>query len=241
MPRVKISSFVRRARRITLASFFCAVMILLFVASQASAQSGRQRPTRRTASPPTDSAPTGREAAPTPSPTANVAARYAVYVGTYIRTTTVPLSGRTPLRTFSEGLRRAQHLTVTFGGQMNRGEAYNRARAQTTEYVVWLHLDSEITAPVRDDLDESNTDAWFLNYVIFAPRTGQIMERGRIYQRPTLAPGVVLGSPPVTATSGRRMRRLNGMPDYPALERMGREAAERVIADFDRLPPPSQP
>ena len=215
-------------------------MLTLLFAASLSAQSGRRRPPQRPEAPPVPEVTGGRDASARPSPSPS-AARYAVYLATYVRTTTVPSSGRIPLRTFTETLRRAQNLTVTVGGQLNRGEAHDRARRSESEYVVWVHLESEITAPVRDDLDQSNPDDWLLSYVIFTPRTGQIMEQGRIYQRPTYASGGVLGIPPVGASGTRRRGRIGGMPDYRALERMGREAAERIIAEFDRLPPPQQP
>jgi hypothetical protein len=243
MLRRKFQCKILNARRTFFASLFCAVMLTFLVATSLSAQSGRRRPPARPEAPPVPETTGGRETAarPSSSPSSTAATRYNVYLTTYVRSTTVPSSGRIPLRTFTETLRRAQNLTVTMGEPLNRGEAHDRARASESEYVVWVHLESEITAPVRDDLDQSNPDEWFLSYVIFTPRTGAIMEQGRVYQRPTYASGGVLGIPPIGTSGTRRRGRIGGMPDYRALERMGREAAERVIADFDRLPPQQRP
>lgn len=180
----------------------------------------------------------GRESTPSVPQTQTPAAptRYALYVATYIRSTTVSTRSGIPFRTFLERLQNSTHLSVVRGGEMNRGQARTRARSQSAEYVVWVQLDSEVTGPVSDDLDPGNPDPWFIDYIVFTPRTGEIAAQGRVYQRRIGGTGGVLGgrNPRVSVTRGRVGRRI--VPDYYALERMGTEAAERVIADFNSLP-----
>ncbi len=84
--------------------------------------------------------------------------------------------------------------------------------------------------------EQGSPDSWLLNYVVFSPRSGEIAAQGRVYQRPTYGSGTVLGGGRPRVTVTRRGRNPGGMIDYRALEGMGRETAERVLADLAALP-----
>ena len=65
------------------------------------------------------------------------------------------------------------HVTVA-QGNMSRGEAIKKAKAETTTYVVLLRL-------VLDQMYARSYDDLELDYVVFAPQTAKVITSGRTY------------------------------------------------------------
>jgi hypothetical protein len=128
------------------------------------------------------------------------------------------------MKGFIERLRKSAAFTIKVEKQMGRSRASEIAKEQTEAHVAWLQFGSDrITARSHDASD------WYVDYVVFAPVTAKVKTGGRVYLR-AYRRSVGVGGVPV------------GIPIPPidsraavesSLQEAGREAAERVMAEFD--------
>jgi hypothetical protein len=128
------------------------------------------------------------------------------------------------MKGFVERLKKSAAFSIKVEKQMGRGRASDLAKEQTEAYVAWLQFGSDrVTARSNDRAD------WYVDYVVFTPGTAKVKTSGRVYLR-AYRRSVGIGGVPV------------GIPLPPignqdavesALQQAGREAAERVMAEFD--------
>jgi hypothetical protein len=128
------------------------------------------------------------------------------------------------MRGFVERLKKSSAFNIKVEKQMGRSRASDLAKEQQEAYVAWLQFGSDrVTARSNDRSD------WYVDYVVFTPGTAKVKTSGRVYLR-AYRRSVGIGGVPV------------GIPLPPignqdavesALQQAGREAAERVMAEFD--------
>lgn len=127
------------------------------------------------------------------------------------------------LRSCAERLDDATAVKVEVAqGEMNRGQAVTRARAEKEDCVVWLQL--KVDSMSADPGIVNNLNQLYLEYWVFAPTTAKLVTSGRTYQQGYRKGGVVVGP----SGSGRS----NTTYSEYLLKQAAREAAERILAHF---------
>ena len=79
-------------------------------------------------------------------------------------------------------LKSAPSLDVTTGGDLNRKEASDYAKASTDIFVAWLEPELDRLDPNRND--PVYDDSVRVRYVLFEPGTGKMKTHGMVYMRP---------------------------------------------------------
>lgn len=112
-------------------------------------------------------------------------------------------------------LRSGSSATVTVAqGDLNRGAAIKKAKAETTTYVVSFKFKlDEMTARSYDDLE--------VEFTVFAPQTGKVVTFGTGYQNANRA-GPIIVQPRSRGSSGALYRE-------EFLKRVGEDVAERIL------------
>jgi hypothetical protein len=112
-------------------------------------------------------------------------------------------------------LRDASSATVTVAqGDLGRGDAIKKAKAETTTYVVSFKFKlDEMTARSYDDLE--------VEFTVFAPQTGKVVTFGTGYQNTNRA-GPIVVAPRSRGSSGALYRE-------EFLKRVGEDVAERIL------------
>lgn len=138
---------------------------------------------------------------------------------------------------FMDRLKEAAGVAFKVERDVKRKDALLRAKSEKESYVVWLRIESDALEPALGAKNESRLDDLVVNYVVFAPMTGEVKAEGRVYCRcPLQSAGIAVGSTQPT----RKVRlpsKTSGPPTEQRLERIGREAASRVLAAFGILLP----
>ncbi|MDQ5844823.1 MAG: hypothetical protein M3539_05955 [Acidobacteriota bacterium] len=112
---------------------------------------------------------------------------------------------------------------VTATGDMSRGDAIKRAKAEAEAYVVWLQLETDSMS------GDNNTRNYFLEYSVFAPGTAKLTTSGRTYSQASRK--IMIPNP----------RRSGIYGDYQ-LQQAAREAADRILSALQHpLPPRTLP
>jgi hypothetical protein len=127
-----------------------------------------------------------------------------------------------------ERLKERQVIEAVGSGSRKRAAAMERAKNETTAYVLWLEIN--VDERVRNDQGvyvERYISS--VNYYVFMPQTAEILTKGRVYPRSQdiNQGGVVLRLP----TSNRRM------PLTIELRDIGRQVADRVRDSFVKIRP----
>ncbi len=116
----------------------------------------------------------------------------------------------------------ADVIATAAGRPMNRADAVRTAKEETTRYVVWLRIGSELADSGRQQ-SKNAVDELYVSYVIFEPGTAKQRQSGRshhqIYQ---------------TGRGGVSAPNKNS-PMYSeyALKQAAQETAERVLEAFE--------
>jgi hypothetical protein len=157
------------------------------------------------------------------------AARVALLVTDYSEGNPVS-SGEQAVRDgFMDRLKEAEGVAFEVERDVKRKDALLRAKSEKKSYVVWLRVDSEEMNPQRRAKDESRLDDLVVNYVLFAPVTGEVQAEGRVSCRcPIQSGGIGTQQPRKVRTPSKTV----GAPTEDRLERTGRETADRVLAAF---------
>ena len=118
----------------------------------------------------------------------------------------------------------ADVIVTAAAGPMDRAGAIKAAKTETTRYVVWLQIGSELADSGKQP-SKNSVDELYVTYTILEPETAKFKQSGRshhqIYQ--TGRGGVS------TPTSSRN----NPLYSEYALKQAARETAERVLEAFD--------
>ena len=115
---------------------------------------------------------------------------------------------------FTERLRSVSYLVLTVGKEMGNKEASDRAKKETETFVVLLRMET-VNMDSGSVLGQSSPDNVVVNYAIFAPQTGKVKERGRVFARANR--GILGGTIPTASGVSSQLRDT------------GRETANRVL------------
>lgn len=205
---------------------------LFILASVAQAQSGR-----RVKRPPISPSP-APEAQPQPTPAsvkATTAEQFSLFVCMDQRDlfANIPLYYYDAVRTaFVQRLNQASSVHVTIGPEMHRPDAVKRAKNEESTYVVLLKLDVDAFDPRRSSGTYVDPSTIIIRYAVFAPVNGKTKMEGRVYQQQYRAGRVGVGLP---------SRRNNPIYSEYLLKESAREAADRVLAEFNLRTAPRVP
>lgn len=209
------------------ATLLCASLIMC-AAVTTQAQSGRRAKGGTTTPAPKQVSPPAESETMTASPATKSEAQISLIVAADESTSATGISvinaNGSMMKGFLERLRKSSAFTIKVEKQMGRSRASDLAKDQTEAYVAWLQFGSDrVTARSHDASD------WYVDYVVFTPGTAKVKTGGRVYLRASRH-SVGVGGVPV------------GIPLPPidnraavesSLQQAGREAAERVMAEFD--------
>ncbi|HEX3282165.1 MAG TPA: hypothetical protein VHR36_13105 [Pyrinomonadaceae bacterium] len=130
----------------------------------------------------------------------------------------------TALESFIKGLSKEAMLDVIDGGDMTRGEATKKAKAEKEGYVVHLQLGLDSMNPgARSD----NARDAIVEYILMEPATTKVEASGRLYARSFQNRGIL--RPPTS-----------GIYDNYALEAAANAAAQEVAKFLKRYGPAHQ-
>ena len=192
------------------------VPMLLFLDVTCKGQSGRRapRPEPRSTSAVTP-APDGTDSTPrvgNEKSNHNLEHKVKLLVARQLTSKHLP-SEATIYASFIKRLNEFTNISSTSIGDVKRQQTILRARAETESFVVWLQFEIDNFQEGRLVLNSPDLE---VKYFIFAPGTGQLKTKGKVYYQ---------------AIGGAKMRKdnwPNGPPIKITVEAAGIEAAERV-------------
>jgi hypothetical protein len=196
-----------------------ASLIILVFSFTTTAQSGRKQKSRIETPPPVVDV----KPAPTPKPEEKVDAEFVVGIEQSGGLDLVPLYYYSiVLHACAERLDHAPSVLVSASeGNVSKGQAISRAKAEKRAKVVFLQLRSDQGA----DRNINNSSEIVVDYMVFAPTTAKLLTSGRAYQRRGYRTGgVVVGTP-----GGGRSP--TSMTEY-VLKQAGKEVAERILSSL---------
>lgn len=211
-----------------LAATLLSVLLLMWATVTAQAQSGRRAKGGATTTTSKQDAPPADAEVLTAKPAIDPETQISLIVASDEPTSAIGISvinsNGSMMKGFIERLRKSSAFNIKVEKQMGRGRASDIAKEQTEAYVAWLQFGSDrVTARSHDASD------WYVDYVVFTPGTAKVKTGGRIYlrayQRSVGVGGVPVGIP-LPPIDGRAAVETS-------LQQAGREAAERVMAEFD--------
>jgi hypothetical protein len=212
----------------------CLLVLCAFVGA-ASGQSGRraQRPGEATPAPSTVE----------PKEEPNVAsvnpvetAKLSLFVVDHFSSEEIPANVvREIVQSFYGRLReRSTAVAVTLERDLSRKEAVEHAKKVMRTYVVWLEVQTDAPEAERASGEPGDDDALAVTYVVFTPGTAEIKTEGRVYYQH-------LNERAQSGGGNRKRKRPRPvrLPSEETLEGVGRAAADRVLAAFKEMLPPS--
>ena len=217
MPLERLMQLLSEKRRKALA-MVCVSMILSF-SQAASAQSGRKNKNATAPQPPVTTE-TKTETPTNPPP--KKAAPYATVIvgGDKFGTSMYVLSSYVDdaIKACIDRIKESSAIEAIGGGNMTRKEALDRAKKETTSYVLWLELRLE-----QDAVENSLS----ISYYLFAPKTAKILASGNVYlgNRSVRSGPVGVGIPSATKQ----------MPIQYQIKEGGQEVADRVVSKFPSI------
>jgi hypothetical protein len=163
------------------------------------------------------------------------APKLSLFVADHFSSEEVPSNvAREIVQSFYGRLReRSAAIAVTPERDLSRKEAVEHARKEKQTFVVWLQVRTDAPEDERAKGEASDYDALAITYVVFTPGTAEIRTEGRVYYQHL--------NEHAQMSSGNRKRRQPPvrLPSEDTLEGVGRAAADRVLASFKDLLPPS--
>ncbi|MBA3713597.1 MAG: hypothetical protein H0W76_14280 [Pyrinomonadaceae bacterium] len=137
------------------------------------------------------------------------------------------------MASFIKRLSESATLSVKPGGKTNRKAARDRAKNESETFVVGVEFEED-TMTGRQTVGRTDPSTLILRYYLYAPRTGTLKGQGRMDQRPYSSSTRIGGMRlPLPTPRGR------GMIEY-VLDQLGRDAADRVMASLNVIPPPER-
>lgn len=133
-------------------------------------------------------------------------------------------------------LGRSRAVSVTQGGKATRGEALKRAKLERESYVVLFQMEEERDSMGDASIGRVDSRNLLLKTYVYTPQTGNLKYADTIYQRPYRDTATIGGvRVPLPGGTSRRVERY---PSQRQLEQAAREAADRLMAHFNVIPPP---
>lgn len=203
-------------------SIFLCLSLLAFLASAATAQSGRRLP--KLPPKPQETTPP-KETTPEEEKPAKPQDKEPLLQITVVYQQDSVMSPHFLTQAVIQGcldrLQKSADLKAQYGNERNRKEASDLAKSSQNTYVLWLQLETDSFGP---DTGRNSTQSYHVNYTLFMPVTGKSKSSGNVYQRQG-----GLGSIPRGGMSG----------EY-TLRRAGRELADRVLGALNLPLPPDR-
>ena len=190
--------------------WFAAVLVLLLMASQLSAQSGRRAP-RTVRSP---NATVSSEDSASRKPLTALAREVTLLIGKQPTSKNFVAEGSI-FASFIKRLNEYSGIKGSLIGDLKRNEAVRRARAETDALVVLLRFDID---SFQEGTILLNSHDLVVEYAVFAPKTGKQKTKGKVYYQ---------------EVGGGRLRKSEwptGTPIRITTEATGNEAAEQLYA-----------
>ena len=208
------------ARQLCILVLCAGLMGLAFVVTPAQSGRGGARPV----------APPPPETITTQSKSKTKLTKYSFLVANYVEGNVIPPSRAQKIfESFAQRLTEFSVITVTSVANpaLNRREAMERAKTETENYVIWLRLQPD--TPDRDTtyVGAVDFDDVVINYVVFAPGSGQVKTEGRVYYKHLYESSVSVSN--TRSATVRQPQTVTRQPVEYTLERAGREAANRVV------------
>ena len=201
-----LPGFQRNRRRTGL---LAASSLLLLLATQTSAQSGRRAP--KPAQPPVNIPQTDSDTTPKSS-ARELKQRVSLLVGREPSSKHL-LSEDAIFATFLQQLNEFKNVTATSIGDLKRDHAVKRAKRETTPIVILMQFDVDEFQSGTIILNPKDLD---IRVLIFEPQTGRKKFEGKVYYK-------AVGGPML-----KRDNWPNGTPVRITTEAVGIEAAEQV-------------
>ncbi|HMF55219.1 MAG TPA: hypothetical protein VK619_02555 [Pyrinomonadaceae bacterium] len=220
--------------------FFCVSLAALAFAFAAHAQSGRS--IRRPTAEPSPSAQPSAQPQASPQRSEHTSPRPAAtfIVAKFVQSTSLTIETRLAFDGFVERLKQSGNVEVQVAPtDMSRGEAMDRARAESEAYVIWLRTEVDTADSERASIATINSGCVLVSYTVYSPQTAKVKAQGRVYQR-GYAPDVCLATAR-NPSPGPTQRHRYELPYEERLRRAGSEAADRVIQAFELRLPTTRP
>jgi len=132
-------------------------------------------------------------------------------------------------------LGKSRAVSFTQGGKATRGEALKRAKLERESYVVLFQMEEEREMTGDASIGRADSRNLLLKTYVYAPQTGSLKYADTIFQRP-YRDTATIGGVPIPIPGGSR--RIERYPSQRQLEQAAREAADRLMAHFNVIPPP---
>ncbi|MDT7807950.1 MAG: hypothetical protein QOJ70_1763 [Acidobacteriota bacterium] len=225
-------------------SVTCAVFVLLLLAmafcaqaAAARAQSGRKA--QKTSTTPTaEATPTQGESESGPKQgakkTTDVLVSFVVMY--YDDQTSFGIDPRARdgvLASFVQRLGQSVSVSVTDAGRGRRQEARERAKSESSAFVVLFELEDEAATTGRGSVGQVNTGGLIIRTYVYTPKTADLKYTDTIYQRPYRQTARIGGVRVPVPTRG-----IERYPSQHELEQAARDAADRLLTRFHITPPP---
>jgi hypothetical protein len=119
-------------------------------------------------------------------------------------------------------------ITVIQGGEMNRKEAEDWAKANEGTDVLWIELLSDPLGTDKAGVSPYDAESLIVDFVLFTGGTGKIKTQGHAYQHsPSMLPGQVGKANPLPSLQSQRVASIR-------LYQAGRDVGDRVIKVLNR-------
>lgn len=239
MPKSDASESLRRAipaasLALLLAAFCCA--------AGARAQSGRKAPKTSAPPPPAAQATPQGESESESGPKKDASKKSDALVSLVVmwadelNSFSIDARARDDVaESFMRRLGQSNSVSVSNGGRGRRQEARDRAKSESTAYVVLFELEDEAAMTGRGGMGQSNTSSLVLKTYVYTPKAGDLKYVDTIYQRPYQQTARIGGVRVPVPTRG-----IERYPSQRELEQAARDAADRVLARFHVMPPPDR-
>ncbi|HLM55286.1 MAG TPA: hypothetical protein VK422_04105 [Pyrinomonadaceae bacterium] len=206
------------------------LLVALFAASAAAAQSGRRKPTQGVSKVPAAEGTPAPKAEPgAAAPAEKKALVTFVVMEDENALTGIDFRARAGVRDhFLRRLEQSAAVAVKPGARGNRKGARDRAKAEQEAYVVLFEL--EEAGAGSGGVGEADSRTVYLRTYTYAPKTGDLKYSDTIYQRPYRTNARVGGI-------GIPIPTINRYPSQHELEQAARDAADRLLSRFQvRVP-----
>lgn len=216
------------------------LMLMLMLAAAACAQaalaqSGRRAPKASTPPPAAEATPQGEsESVPRKDASKKTDALVNLVVMWYDDAVSFNIDSFTRnavTQAFARRLGQSTSVSVTSAGKGWRQDARERAKTESTAYVVLFELEDEQSSRGRG-VGQSDPSALVIKTYIYTPKTADLKYMDTTFQRPYQQSARIGGVRVPVPT-----RRVERYPSQYELEQAARDAADRVLGRFQISPP----
>jgi hypothetical protein len=144
-----------------------------------------------------------------------------------------PRASEGMLASFVQRLGQSVAVSVTNAGKGRRQEARERAKSESSAFVVLFELEDEAATTGRGSMGQQNMGGLIIRTYVYTPKTADLKFTDTIYQRPYRQTARIGGVRVPVPTRG-----IERYPSQHELEQAARDAADRLLTRFHITPPP---